>query len=132
MLSDLALEHRLTGDLEWSRVLLVERLVEPCRCFAERVLRGRSPVCLANGVGAVANHADDGRGVVVLRLERRARGALRCHRSGAGLCGELMAVGTLRVDGLVFRDLDHDGVLAPYEDHRLSADVRARDLVSRM
>ena len=39
---------------------------------------------------------------------------------------------TLRVDGLTFRDLDHDGVLAPYEDHRLSAEARARDLVARM
>jgi len=32
----------------------------------------------------------------------------------------------------MFRDLDRDGVLAPYEDHRLSAEVRARDLVARM
>ncbi|HET6473687.1 MAG TPA: glycoside hydrolase family 3 N-terminal domain-containing protein, partial [Pseudomonadales bacterium] len=39
---------------------------------------------------------------------------------------------TLRIDGATFRDLDHDGVLAPYEDHRLSADVRARDLLARM
>jgi len=42
------------------------------------------------------------------------------------------AANTVRVDGLTFRDLDHDGVLAPYEDHRLSVDVRARDLVARM
>jgi beta-glucosidase len=39
---------------------------------------------------------------------------------------------TLHVDGLTFRDLDHDGVLGPYEDHRLSAEARARDLLSRM
>jgi len=39
---------------------------------------------------------------------------------------------TFKVDGLRFRDLDHDGVLAPFEDHRLPPDVRARDLVSRM
>ncbi|MFT6434266.1 MAG: beta-glucosidase [Candidatus Azotimanducaceae bacterium] len=38
----------------------------------------------------------------------------------------------LKLDGLTFRDLDHDGVLSPYEDHRLSADIRAKDLLSRM
>lgn len=36
------------------------------------------------------------------------------------------------LDGLVFRDLDHDGVVAPYEDHRLAPEVRADDLVARM
>lgn len=35
-------------------------------------------------------------------------------------------------DGLTFRDLDHDGVLAPYEDWRLPAAERARDLLGRM
>jgi beta-glucosidase len=39
---------------------------------------------------------------------------------------------TFTVDGLTFRDLDHDGVLAPYEDWRLSATQRADDLVTRM
>lgn len=39
---------------------------------------------------------------------------------------------TISADGLLFRDLDHDGVLAPYEDWRLPADVRAADLVGRM
>ena len=39
---------------------------------------------------------------------------------------------TLTIDGLEFRDLDHDGVLSPYEDHRLSADARAKDLLNRM
>jgi len=38
----------------------------------------------------------------------------------------------MTIDGLTFRDLDHDGVLSPYEDHRLTADVRAKDLVTRM
>ncbi|MGP6174755.1 glycoside hydrolase family 3 protein [Corynebacterium sp. A21] len=38
----------------------------------------------------------------------------------------------LNVDGLEFRDLDGDGSLSPYEDWRLSAEERARDLVSRM
>ncbi|USQ96578.1 glycoside hydrolase family 3 protein [Caulobacter sp. RL271] len=36
------------------------------------------------------------------------------------------------VDGLRFRDLDRDGKLSPFEDWRLSPDVRAADLVSRM
>lgn len=39
---------------------------------------------------------------------------------------------TICVDGLVFRDLDHDGRLAPYEDWRLPADERVADLLSRM
>ena len=34
--------------------------------------------------------------------------------------------------GLRFRDLDRNGVVDPYEDWRLSAGARARDLVSRM
>ena len=40
--------------------------------------------------------------------------------------------GTIEVDGLIFRDLDHDGVLAPYEDWRLPVAVRAEDLLSRL
>ncbi|TNF82768.1 MAG: glycoside hydrolase family 3 protein [Gammaproteobacteria bacterium] len=44
----------------------------------------------------------------------------------------LKMMGTLHVDGLAFRDLDHDGVLAPFEDWRLSADTRAKDLVGRL
>lgn len=35
-------------------------------------------------------------------------------------------------DGLTFRDLDGDGALSPFEDWRLPAAERARDLVSRM
>ena len=46
-------------------------------------------------------------------------------------------LGTARVpiieqDGLRFRDLDRNGALDPYEDWRLAADARARDLASRM
>ena len=36
------------------------------------------------------------------------------------------------VDGEQFRDLDHDGVLAPYEDWRLPSAARARDLLTRL
>ncbi|MCA8154752.1 glycoside hydrolase family 3 C-terminal domain-containing protein [Burkholderia contaminans] len=35
-------------------------------------------------------------------------------------------------DGLKFKDMDKSGQLEPYEDWRLSADVRARDLVGRL
>lgn len=35
-------------------------------------------------------------------------------------------------DGLKFKDMDKSGQLEPFEDWRLSADVRARDLVSRL
>jgi len=35
-------------------------------------------------------------------------------------------------DGLLFRDLNRDGVLEPYEDWRLSSAARAADLLSRM
>ncbi len=39
---------------------------------------------------------------------------------------------TFTHDGLEFRDLDHDGVLAPYEDWRLTPRERANDLIGRM
>jgi len=39
---------------------------------------------------------------------------------------------TLKIDGKQFRDLDHDGKLAPYEDWRLPAKARAKDLVDRL
>ena len=35
-------------------------------------------------------------------------------------------------DGTVFRDLDHDGVMAPFEDPRRTPDERAHDLLGRM
>ena len=35
-------------------------------------------------------------------------------------------------DGTVFRDLDHDGVMAPFEDPRRSPEERADDLVGRL
>ncbi|WP_029014471.1 glycoside hydrolase family 3 protein [Niveispirillum irakense] len=38
----------------------------------------------------------------------------------------------LTVEGLSFRDLNRDGTLNPYEDWRLSPEVRAADLVARM
>jgi beta-glucosidase len=41
-------------------------------------------------------------------------------------------VGIIREDGLVFKDLNKDGKLDPYEDWRLSPEERAQDLASRM
>jgi beta-glucosidase len=41
-------------------------------------------------------------------------------------------VSVLTVDGLRFKDLDRSGMLDPYEDWRLSADIRAQDLVRHM
>ena len=42
------------------------------------------------------------------------------------------SVPLLTVDGLKFKDLDRNGKLDPYEDWRLSAEVRAADLAQRM
>ena len=41
-------------------------------------------------------------------------------------------VGIIMVDGLPFKDLSRNGRLEPYEDWRLPAEVRARDLASRL
>ena len=38
----------------------------------------------------------------------------------------------LEVDGLLFKDLDRNGVLTPYEDWRLPVQMRAADLASRL
>ena len=38
----------------------------------------------------------------------------------------------LTVDGLKFKDLNHSGKLEPYEDWRLTPEMRAADLVKRM
>ena len=43
-----------------------------------------------------------------------------------------MVVIVIELDGVEFRDLDHDGVLAPYEDHRNPTEVRVADLIGRM
>lgn len=45
---------------------------------------------------------------------------------------EASGVRILEADGLFFKDLDKDGKLNPYEDWRLPADERAKDLASRM
>ena len=42
------------------------------------------------------------------------------------------AAPVLTIGGKQFRDLNHNGVLDPYEDWRLPSDTRARDLVRRM
>jgi beta-glucosidase len=42
------------------------------------------------------------------------------------------AIPLIHKDGLLFRDLNRDGVLEPYEDWRLPSAARAADLLSRM
>jgi beta-glucosidase len=44
----------------------------------------------------------------------------------------MRSVPVLKVDGLQFKDLDRNDKLDPYEDWRLPAEVRARDLLQRM
>ena len=39
---------------------------------------------------------------------------------------------TITVSGFIFKDLDGDGQLTPYEDWRLKPEQRAKDLASRM
>ena len=39
---------------------------------------------------------------------------------------------TIEIDGQIFRDLDHDGILSAYEDWRLPPTERAKDLVTRL
>ncbi len=41
-------------------------------------------------------------------------------------------VGILTVDGYAFKDLNRNGLLEPYEDWRLPAEIRAEDLASRL
>ena len=38
----------------------------------------------------------------------------------------------LEIDGLLFKDLNRDGTLNPYEDWRLESKKRAEDLAKRM
>ena len=52
---------------------------------------------------------------------------------GAKLCwSEQSGMRLLEKDGLYFKDLAGKGELYPYEDWRLSAEERAKDLASRM
>jgi beta-glucosidase len=45
---------------------------------------------------------------------------------------EIRSKSLISIDGLRFKDLDANGALDPYEDWRLPADERARDLAARM
>lgn len=40
--------------------------------------------------------------------------------------------GVIVQDGLYFKDMDNDGVLSPYEDWRLDAETRAKDMVAHL
>ena len=45
---------------------------------------------------------------------------------------ELREVPQLAVDGLQFRDLNKNGRLDPYEDHRQAVELRVEDVLSQM
>src|SRR6202044_1039326 len=62
---------------------------------------------------------------------------LVCSTSSVGGAPEQAILGhrsapLLTVDGLTFKDLNRNGKLDPYEDWRLSPEVRSADLVQKM
>lgn len=61
----------------------------------------------------------------IYRIERQEHGPTLGYSPASG-------VSILTIDGLKFKDLNRNGQLDPYEDWRLSADERARDLASKM
>lgn len=71
---------------------------------------------------AVANNSADTSGVV---LVKNPNGPTLGYSSKSG-------VKILTVDGLAFKDLNKNGKLDKYEDWRLPADVRAKDLASKL
>ncbi|WP_424768192.1 glycoside hydrolase family 3 N-terminal domain-containing protein [Paenibacillus sp. sgz302251] len=60
-----------------------------------------------------------------IRYVRHAEGPVLGYSDSSG-------VHILKQDGLAFKDLNKDGKLDPYEDWRLPAEVRAKDLASKM
>lgn len=55
------------------------------------------------------------------------------NKNGAALgYSPTSGVKILTINGLKFKDLNKNGKLDPYEDWRLSADVRAKDLAKQM
>ncbi|MGK5531590.1 glycoside hydrolase family 3 protein [Streptomyces sp. URMC 129] len=71
-------------------------------------------------------------GVTAGAVASGALGARAARAAGEQPVLGARAVDLIEVDGLWFRDLSKDGVLHPYEDWRLPAEQRARDLVGRM
>ena len=65
-----------------------------------------------------------------ITLEEHEGYTLACQTQGPAI--GYTSAPTLTVDGLLFKDLDRDGALTPYEDWRLPAQDRAADLASRM
>jgi beta-glucosidase len=62
---------------------------------------------------------------------------LVASQASAGASGTQVPIGarqkpTVKADGRIFHDSNGDGLLEPYEDWRLTPQVRARDLLSRM
>lgn len=66
--------------------------------------------------------------------EQTADGWMKVTQDGGKTLGYSSNSGVtlLEDDGYVFKDLNRNGVLDPYEDWRLDADTRAKDLVSQM
>ncbi|CAM4226219.1 glycoside hydrolase family 3 protein [Paenibacillus alkaliterrae] len=67
--------------------------------------------------------------------EAKKNTAIRYVRNAGGPVlgySESSGVRILQQDGLAFKDLNKDGKLDPYEDWRLPAEVRAKDLASKM
>ena len=72
---------------------------------------GIAGICSAGGASAPFRTADDGRG---------------------GVLGYAEGTKLLEADGLRFKDLNRNGKLDPYEDWRLGADARAKDLAAKL
>ncbi len=66
--------------------------------------------------------------------QRQCDGYMAVHQPNGPVLGYNPSSGCtlLEVDGLVFKDLDRDGKLSPFEDWRLSANERATDLAGRL
>src|SRR5512135_1968647 len=81
-------------------------------------------LALLAGAASLANGASAAESVVVETVVNPGGPTLR-YAAGLG-------VGILKVDGLSFKDLNRNGKLDRYEDWRLPAAERARDLASKM
>ena len=55
---------------------------------------------------------------------------LFCNQNGPTI--GVTTCGVIVQDGLFFKDMDNDGILSPYEDWRLSDEVRAADMVTHL
>src|SRR5579862_2466585 len=82
-------------------------------------------VLLFSGLLCVGLAQENGSGIEVFKTVSNENGPTLGYSPSSG-------VKILTVDGLHFKDLNKNGQLDQYEDWRLPADVRARDLASKM